>query len=193
MNRWRMMLKHITLLPDEYQEVEYIQPHNGASISFGVVAENNIGLELDIQLLSLNNNISIFGDSGSNARFGLSEYPSGKYCPQFGTWHQTTAPIILYQWQNIKLNYYNDGKFLLDGVEYGSYTNVFSGSDIVTETPSNRVLRFHRIALTRDVAVIVNSIPCYRKSDNEVGLFDVMGNRFLTNNASGYFEAGPDV
>lgn len=36
-------------------------------------------------------------------------------------------------------------------------------------------------------------IPCYRKSDNEVGLYDIVENKFYTNQGSGSFLKGADV
>lgn len=36
-------------------------------------------------------------------------------------------------------------------------------------------------------------IPCYRKADNVVGLYDTISNNFLTNSGSGTFVAGPNV
>lgn len=36
-------------------------------------------------------------------------------------------------------------------------------------------------------------VPCYRKSDNEPGLYDVVNNIFYTNEGTGSFGVGPDV
>lgn len=36
-------------------------------------------------------------------------------------------------------------------------------------------------------------IPCYRKSDNEVGLYDIVENKFYTNQGSGVFLKGADI
>lgn len=36
-------------------------------------------------------------------------------------------------------------------------------------------------------------VPCYRKSDNEVGLYDIVNNQFYTNQGSGTFIKGADV
>lgn len=36
-------------------------------------------------------------------------------------------------------------------------------------------------------------VPCYRKSDNEVGLYDIVENKFYTNQGSGTFIKGADV
>ena len=36
-------------------------------------------------------------------------------------------------------------------------------------------------------------MPCYRKSDNEIGLFDSVNGKFYTNKGSGTFEMGLEV
>ena len=36
-------------------------------------------------------------------------------------------------------------------------------------------------------------IPCYRKSDGEIGLYDIVNNIFYTNMGSGEFLKGADV
>ena len=43
--------------------------------------------------------------------------------------------------------------------------------------------------------LIFNGIPCYRKSDNEIeiGMYDVVGNKFYANKGTGAFEKGADV
>lgn len=41
--------------------------------------------------------------------------------------------------------------------------------------------------------LIRDFIPCYRKSDNEVGLYDIVGNQFYTNSGSGEFLYGPPI
>lgn len=41
--------------------------------------------------------------------------------------------------------------------------------------------------------LIRNYIPCYRKSDNEIGLYDLVSNTFFTNAGTGEFIPGGDV
>ena len=37
-------------------------------------------------------------------------------------------------------------------------------------------------------------IPCYRKADNEIGLYDTVNDVFYTNaNSVGYFDKGSDI
>lgn len=40
---------------------------------------------------------------------------------------------------------------------------------------------------------VLDLYPCYRKNDGEIGLYDVVNNRFYTNNGSGTFLKGADV
>lgn len=41
--------------------------------------------------------------------------------------------------------------------------------------------------------LICELVPCYRKSDGEIGMYDIVRNTFLTNVGSGTFTKGPDV
>ena len=41
--------------------------------------------------------------------------------------------------------------------------------------------------------LIRNLVPCYRKSDNKLGLYDIVNGKFYTNQGTGEFTAGPDV
>lgn len=40
--------------------------------------------------------------------------------------------------------------------------------------------------------MVRNYIPCYRKSDNEIGMYDTVNNKFYTNQGTGTFEKGND-
>lgn len=46
---------------------------------------------------------------------------------------------------------------------------------------------------TYEDGLIRHFIPCYRKSDNVIGLYDIIGAQFYANNGSGHFEKGADV
>lgn len=40
---------------------------------------------------------------------------------------------------------------------------------------------------------IAHFIPCYRKSDNVAGMYDIVRKQFFVNQGSGSFTVGPDV
>ena len=52
-------------------------------------------------------------------------------------------------------------------------------------------LKFFKIFLN-DV-LVRDFIPCYRKSDNEVGLYDIVNNQFYTNQGTGNFTKGNNI
>lgn len=39
----------------------------------------------------------------------------------------------------------------------------------------------------------MNLVPCYRKSDGEIGMYDLVNGVFYTNSGSGTFIKGDDV
>lgn len=53
--------------------------------------------------------------------------------------------------------------------------------------------KIYSCKIFNDIELMRNFIPCYRKSDNEVGLYDIVSRSFFANNGTGTFSAGPDV
>ena len=47
--------------------------------------------------------------------------------------------------------------------------------------------------ITNNNITKLDLVPCYRKSDNEIGLYDLVNNQFYTNQGSGTFLKGADV
>ena len=53
--------------------------------------------------------------------------------------------------------------------------------------------RCYNCIIEEDNIVIRNFIPCYRKSDDEAGMYDLVSGKFYTNAGTGTFEVGPLV
>ena len=69
----------------------------------------------------------------------------------------------------------------------GSFNNVgsvfstgFSGKIYYSKLYNNNILVF-------------DGVPCYRNSDNEIGMYDLVSNTFFTNQGTGTFNVGPVV
>lgn len=60
------------------------------------------------------------------------------------------------------------------------YSNGFSGKIYYSKLYNNNILVF-------------DGVPCYRKSDNEIGMYDLVSNTFFTNAGTGSFIAGAEV
>ena len=59
----------------------------------------------------------------------------------------------------------------------------------------SKYFRLHLVKITDKLNNIIvrNFIPCYRKSDNEIGLYDTVEGKFYTNQGTGKFIPGPDI
>ena len=53
--------------------------------------------------------------------------------------------------------------------------------------------RCYNLKLYENNNLIHNFIPCYRKSDSEIGLYDLVTKSFFTGNVLGEFEKGEDI
>ena len=58
---------------------------------------------------------------------------------------------------------------------------------------SKREYKLYSARCSRGHEVVRDYIPCYRKSDGEVGLYERVTGQFLTNSGGGYFTKGADV
>lgn len=53
--------------------------------------------------------------------------------------------------------------------------------------------KIYECKLYEDTTIVRNMIPCYRKSDNVAGMYDMISNTFFTNSGTGEFIVGEDV
>lgn len=54
-------------------------------------------------------------------------------------------------------------------------------------------MRYYYLKMWLDDVLVRDYVPCYRKSDGEIGMYDLVSNSFFTNAGSGTFEKGNDV
>lgn len=57
----------------------------------------------------------------------------------------------------------------------------------------NSGVRIYQLKFTVGGTVEADFVPCYRKSDNVAGMYDLIGRRFLTNAGTGTFTVGQDI
>ena len=60
-------------------------------------------------------------------------------------------------------------------------------------TSWNAKIKLYSCKIYNDGVPVCDLVPCYRKSDNEIGMYDLYSNTFKTNQLTGTFEKGPDV
>ena len=57
----------------------------------------------------------------------------------------------------------------------------------------NKGIKIYKLIFTANGVKEANFIPCYRKTDNEIGMYDTVEETFYTNQGTGKFDVGPNV
>ena len=198
-------------IPSEYEEVEYIESTGTQYIDTGFVPNSNSGFKTKIVFSGYSDGIDDFIIGlRSNSNYGRFAYTCTDfnnitfYC-SFGT---TTSSSYRYNSNmptteiiECELNYKNSNTTITQGVE-GLLTdkNNFVGEGLsfylagaynAKGIPKYKAMRQYKCELTQGTEVVRDFIPCYRKSDNEAGLYDLVNNTFYTNQGTGNFIVGP--
>ena len=198
------------IIPSDYQEVSYIESTGTQYIDSGV-AVTPVGLQMviDCEITEFIDGY-IFGhylaNHGAN-RFNLETYTDNKLYVGFGT----QGTII--QSEELSLNTrYKISALLKNGeqvlkIDDLSYTASGSTWNPAYESENGNVFLFARntdgtassfskIKLYKFAMydysgeLIRYYIPCYRKSDSVIGLYDLVGKQFYTNSGTGTFNKG---
>ena len=192
-------------LPAEYQEVEYLESSRGEYIelSFGFDSTDEIELRGAITQISGdkymvspkvwnndNNRFSMLGTIG-----GVGFVFAFGTC---GTPNNRLTPAVSYDVNFHTITYANK---VFTFVDVGSVADM-SADSFGSTTANLRLFYGYNSATMGKIAYYhhkkadgteVNLIPCYRKSDNEPGMYDLVSNQFYTNSGSGTFLIGDPV
>ena len=79
-------------------------------------------------------------------------------------------------------------KYYTTGQSYGIFGRIHSNGTI-----QSKPTRIYYFKFYRNNALIGNFIPCYRRSDNEIGMYDIVSKQFFTNQGTDTFLKGADV
>lgn len=195
------MIEIVSLLPAEYQEVEYIESSGTQYIDTSVIPTVNTRVVLDIDVLS---------------------YP-GDYLAIFGERHTTQTTNLFSFWVSSATTFRTDfgsstGNTTITASVIGRYVidknkNVTTVQGITATNPTSTIQTTYSIYLLsnnyggtaddrRPIAKIYSCqiydsdilvrdfVPCYRISDNAAGLYDLANSVFYANVGSGTFTVG---
>ena len=186
------------ILPSEYQRVEYIA-NDGYNYLSTVIALNKLFV-FDIQYLD-NNSRYLMGIAPSASEFFGNNNGVWEKVGTNGTNKTTLDRVrIYYDVGNITENKVNTW---IEGA-----TNKYEGGSTNFYNYANRNFSFFRVTSTYFLCncklfnvkvynasnvLLNNFIPCYRKSDSEIGMYDVVEGVFYTNQYTGTFLKGNDI
>lgn len=203
----------ISRLPLDYQEVEYIESTGTQYIDTGMSISST-----DASFMSkLKFSVSSFTD-GDQVILGNTYQDNCMYwLPQFGG---TTLRMfsrgngsgnIVYGPNLITNTIYNINSYTSETLQklviehnvYSKTTNLtmmdsqnlylFANNYKNTTVTAYSAIKLYKAQLYKSEQLVRDFIPCYRKSDNEIGLYDLVGKQFYVNQGTGAFLKGPNV
>ena len=195
-------------LPDTFQRVEWvgIPSKNGAYIDTGVACSATT-IRMVAKYVHLGSSdcygVATKKGDGSNNQYSFFGYFSWKSQFAWGTYFYGPAcsPNTVYEADATFKN--RDQQVVLNGVSgsndktaYANGTGTFyifgrNNDGAIGNQPAG--MRFYYLRIYIDDELVRDCIPCYRKSDGEIGMYDFVSNSFFTNAGSGTFEKGDDV
>lgn len=201
------------VLPPEYQQVLYIQSSGTQYIDVGMgitvtSSAMSFDINMDMEFISIpsdNNGHTISGarNSGSGSsiqRYYTSVNATGWYLGSGTSSTQSSVKPVVEQPYNVVTH-----------LAYGSQTLTIDGTTVVTRsansmnitrnlylfrynysgTPAYTSMKLYKCKITTQDGVQRDFYPCYRKSDNVAGLYDLANDVFYPNAGTGAFTAGP--
>lgn len=193
------------VLPDTYQQVEYLQSDGRQRIITNYYMNINTVIEMEVwsasssQYVPGNQWMQITGARrvyhASNALQVAYNISNHGTAIDYGTGGVTLAvPAetkfkIRVQNQNHMINgtsVYPSGSFRDEG-DYPLWVFDMNNAGRSDGAYTGRIYKF---TIKENNALIMNLVPCYRKSDNKPGMYDTIGNTFYTNQGNGEFTYG---
>ena len=200
-------------LPSTYQKVEYIYNTGRTQyIDTGLYPNINTTAEVEVSLPSIYNDTEIFGSvneaSGDHYYRLCTHYGSGKskFYYIFGGGNYDSDALDQALQANTKYKVIFNapgGYFYVDDTLLHTSTRTWTVSSCPTLTlfANHRDSHFdlsddlyiYHFAAKQSNKYVRDMYPCYRKSDNVIGMYDLINSKFYTNAGSGIFYKGPDV
>ena len=201
-NIYNALVPQTLPLPSEYQQVEYIESSGTQYIDTGFKPNNNTTFSLTFQISSTTTTQGIFGvgDSSLSKSYRLGMSASGyfyfaKRGTQFnGASNSSNTSKNTFELKNNKV-YLNGSEYITITdtdtyqCENNAYIFFFGGSTTITKASG----KLYSCKIYDNSVLVRNFIPCYRKSDNVIGLYDLVNGTFYTNAGTGTFTKGANV
>lgn len=197
---------------DKYQRVEYIVSDRSQYIVTDIIADNGTGMELVASYPTLVDRIAMGSRADSDATRFYCPYPlsanSFYYGYNTGSTKSTGAKAnTIYR---ASINFLNSRSARVHEEISGSMEFDSAVTDSLTQhtgpigifcylkgdtgdVASRRDIVLYSARISQSNDVVREYIPCYRKSDGEIGLYEKFTGQFLTNAGDGAFTKGADI
>ena len=189
------------LLPREYQQVEWIQSDGNQIIDTGIRITNNsqfvqYEIEVDAAIPEVNTNANVFMGLSNNPGYYLGNPPGTSYVGFNSSIHFENIDIG--ERNTFLLSWTSNGATAICGEETITRTRTAQnegglGFFMDTQRLYGSKCRIYQAKVRLSGLEILYLIPCYRKADDAIGMYDLVNNVFYENAGSGSFTKGADI
>ena len=195
------------ILPEEYQQVEYIESTGAQYIDTDVKPTNNTVVEIKYASnLDASSYFMLYGSRtsvSSNDKHSFYKESNTGYYAGFGGDNLSGSGI--YNTSSTELHTIKNGArgLYVDDILITTYQNYTFNSTLSmylfglnqANTLDSRTFKgkIYSCKIYEDSSLIRDFIPCYSKTDNVVGLYDIVNDVFYTNRGTGEFIEGDDI
>ena len=219
--------EYLPMLPDEYQQLEFIESTGEQYINTKVAVSYGLDFEFVAECTSEKNRDGAYFGSRDSVNEGGS-LKTGLNANGVVGWLNTleqdgNTQVLVFRYgvgpeHDINPFIFNTGKVYFKSNNFGENVNYVSNGKkmsyqmkIETVTHTSEIIlmgvgmgngkvddrtfigKTYYFKIYRDGTLIRDFVPCYRKSDEEVGLYDVVNGNFYGNDGKGKFTAGPKI
>ena len=201
------MIEFISRLPQGYQEVEYLENSGTQYIVVDFIPNQNTRLDMLVEprsVVAADSGVGFIpygsGESYNSKTFECYTGTEGKLEFNYGGQYKTdllnvsvgTKINISHNKNNILVTNANGQTIASHSFNYTAFTcpRNLALFAINRSTAIAGQTRIYSCQIYNDTTLTFDLVPCYRKSDNVAGLYDLVNNVFYTNAGSGVFTVG---
>lgn len=191
-------------VPSDYTEVEYIQSGSTQYINTGVIGKSSIKVYAKIQSpTTLSNFKTIIGSHYVDTRVFIQTSNNGAGWSFGANGYSNAGNVSANTDYEIEAIYSNNAYLKVNGNIVATITNASSyttGLNLTlfarntgNELNNYSTHKLYNLKIYDNDTLVRDFVPCYKKSNNVIGLYDKVNNTFYTNAGSGSFVKGSDV
>lgn len=192
-------------LPSAYQEVEYIEGGSGQYLATNLNFNHNTFLEIrGKSYISASGERACIASEYSGGSNLSVEVTSGLRLYNNGSPDFTNSGLLFNNISSYSISFNRtaqtctitcNGTVVSKSALYGNSGTTFNlfVDKALRFTTFNKIHRLYYFNIIKDNLNYCYLIPCYRKSDNVIGMYDLIGNKFYTNQGTGAFAKGANV
>jgi len=188
----------------DYQRVEYIESTGEQYLEIDFIPNSNTSSKGKFQIVDINNASVLFGsrNSSSSNFYGLN-WGGGSPYKYYNSYYSGSVTDTVID-GNVHTFQKENRILYIDGVQIDTHTRVTAWNGnykiIIFGCNTNGTIgllseaRIFKLQFFNEGELAVDLIPCYRKSDNKVGMYDRVNNTFYINKGNaGDFRKGADL